>query len=141
MTDVNGGVSKNSFPLKVSKLLQRTDRSDGIVGTPMSTSLRIIGGAAPYHATVARNGLPAGVSFDTSTLVISGTPAESGSFSLVVDVTDNNGETLRTTYFFSVSNAVTGVTINNGGNLGTITARSSIRTNCLPAAPAVSTGR
>jgi len=118
VTDVNGAVSKQTFPLKVSKLALRTDNTDAILGTPMSTALRIIGGTAPYHATLIRGPLPAGVSFDTTTLTIGGTPAETGGFGPQFDITDNNGETLRVHYYFTVRNAVPGVSINNFWDLG-----------------------
>ena len=47
------------------------------------------GGATPY--TYAVSGLPAGLSFDTATRIISGTPTTLGSSTVTYTVTDANG--------------------------------------------------
>jgi hypothetical protein len=41
--------------------------------------------------------LPSGLTFDTGTLTVSGTPAENGGFRPIFLVTDANGQTLRVT--------------------------------------------
>ena len=84
----------------------------------------MIGGTAPYHATLISGPLPAGVTFDASTLTISGTPTEAGGFGPLFDITDNNGETLRAHYYFNVRNLVPGISINNFWDLGVITSGS-----------------
>ena len=124
VTDATGSVSKQTFPLRVSKLALRTDGTDAVLGTPMSTTLRVIGGTAPYHATMLRGTLPAGVSFDSTTLTIAGTPTETGGFGALFAITDNTGEPLQAHYYFTVRNGVPGISINNYWELGSITSGS-----------------
>ena len=75
---------------------------------PMSTTLRIIGGTAPYHATLVRGTAARRRDVRSSTLTIAGTPTETGGFGPLFDITDNTGETLRAHYYFTVRNGVPG---------------------------------
>ena len=71
--------------------------------------------------------LPAGLSLNPTTLVISGTPQESGSFSPVFTYTDNVGETLRIGTFFTINGAGNNfISISSGANLGSTTVGSAV---------------
>lgn len=61
------------------------------VGVPFSQALTVGGGyGAPYTFTLLSGTLPAGLSFDTSSGVISGTPTTIGSSSFTVRAFDNS---------------------------------------------------
>lgn len=64
--------------------------SNGIVGLPYSQTVNITGGTVPLTLAVA-GGLPPGLSFNTSTGEISGTPTQEGVNAFDVSVTDRAG--------------------------------------------------
>ncbi|HHQ4756325.1 TPA: putative Ig domain-containing protein, partial [Aeromonas hydrophila] len=64
--------------------------SNGSVGTAYSQTITATGGSAPYTYAITNGSLPAGLSLNTSSGVISGTPSASGTFNLTVTVTDAN---------------------------------------------------
>ncbi len=53
--------------------------ANGVVGTPFSVTLAATGGAWPYTYSVSAGALPAGLSLNPSTGVISGTPTKAAS--------------------------------------------------------------
>ena len=57
---------------------------------PDDATLQQLGGGTPPY-TIRVSGLPAGVSFDEATRIISGTPSEVGTTILIVTITDANG--------------------------------------------------
>ncbi len=62
-----------------------------IVGQPFATRLAATGGIGTYAFAVTGGALPAGLSFDTTTGVIVGTPLTAGKFPLQVSVTASGG--------------------------------------------------
>ncbi|GAB3791141.1 putative Ig domain-containing protein [Dyella agri] len=70
------------------------------VGAAYSQSFSASGGTAPY--TYAESGsLPAGMSWNTSTATLSGTPTQAGSFPITVQITDSSGGTGPYTHNFN----------------------------------------
>jgi len=65
------------------------------VGVPYSTSLAAAGGAAPYTWSIASGSLPAGLSLDAATGVVSGVPTASGPTAFAVRATDVTLPTAR----------------------------------------------
>ena len=127
VTDVNGKTATNTFPLRISTLTQTSTGLNGTIGAPYSTTLRAIGGSLPYSVALTSGLLPAGVTVNPTTLVVSGTPLESGSFSPVFSYTDNVGETLRLGTFFTINAAGNGfVSISTASNLGSTTVGSNV---------------
>ena len=84
-------------------------------------SLRVIGGTPGYTAAQSAGQLPAGLTLNGGTLVVSGTPAESGFFNATLVFTDTSSQTLRVTNYVSISNGTSPIVINTGANLGTAT--------------------
>jgi hypothetical protein len=77
----------------------------GALNVAYSTTLAASGGTLPYTWSIVGGSLPAGLSLNSSTGVISGTPAESGSFSFTVQVTDagNPGQSASKALSISVA--------------------------------------
>ncbi len=74
------------------------------VGSAFNATLSASGGDAPYTFNV--NSLPSGLSLNTSTGQISGTPTVAGAYSFTATVTDSNGATGSITYSGTVSVAL-----------------------------------
>jgi hypothetical protein len=64
--------------------------TSGDVGVPYSSALVATGGTAPYTFAIV-SGMPGGLSLNTSSGLITGTPTAAGSFSLTAKVTDAKG--------------------------------------------------
>jgi hypothetical protein len=82
--------------------------SNGKVGTAYSASLAISGGKAPYTYSISPGSLPPGLTLNTSTGVISGTPTTPGSYTFTSKVVDANGTSDTATCTI----VITGSTIN-----------------------------
>ena len=59
-------------------------------GQAFASTLRVAGGVPPFRFWIAQGTLPAGLSLNSSTGVISGVPAASGSFAFIVEATDSD---------------------------------------------------
>jgi len=69
--------------------------ASGTVGTAYSATLSAAGGTAPYTWSIARGTLPAGLTLNAATGVVSGTPTAPGNDHLLVTVTDANSVSAR----------------------------------------------
>jgi putative Ig domain-containing protein/all-beta uncharacterized protein len=121
VTDASGKTASNTFPLRITELLDYSNYGGGTIFTPYSGKLRIIGGTLPYTAAEIDGRLPAGLTFDPATFVVSGTPVENGSFGLNLLVTDSATHALRTGYYLSIGGGTRTIGINHGGDLGYVT--------------------
>ena len=65
------------------------DLTRGTVSAPYSFTLQKLGGASPYTWEIASGALPAGLTLNANSGVISGTPTEFGTFSFTVKLTDS----------------------------------------------------
>lgn len=73
------------------------------VGTPYSGALVVSGGTAPYTFALTSGPLPPGLSLNTSTGMISGTPTTAGSYPYAVKVTDSSGVVATATVSCSIA--------------------------------------
>jgi Putative Ig domain len=86
ITDAKGRTASLSFTITINALaISTTSLPNGTVGIAYSASVSATGGATPYTWTIT--GLPTGLSASGSS--ISGTPTQSGSFTITVKVTDS----------------------------------------------------
>ena len=84
----------------------------GLFGTAYSQTLSVVGGVAPYTLTIPANTLPAGLSFNAATGVISGTPTKVGTSNFTVTVTDaeNLQSTTTQNYTLTVVSSILTIT-------------------------------
>jgi hypothetical protein len=78
-----------------------------VSGTPITTltpSASVVGGGTV--ASWAQSGLPTGLSFDTTTGAVSGTPTTAGSYSVTLTATDSRGAQGTATFTWTITNTV-----------------------------------
>ncbi|WP_429931992.1 putative Ig domain-containing protein [Agrobacterium vitis] len=78
------------------------------VGTAYSETITASGGTSPYTYAVTSGTLPAGLSLNTSTGEISGTPTTAGSASFTISATDANSATSSASYSLAVAAGLPG---------------------------------
>ncbi|MGD9479398.1 putative Ig domain-containing protein [Shinella sp. G-2] len=76
--------------------------SEGVRGVAYSQTLAASGGMAPYAYAVTAGTLPAGLTLDAATGVISGTPSAAGSSGFTVTATDLNGASSAVAYSLAI---------------------------------------
>ncbi|MDW8412838.1 MAG: putative Ig domain-containing protein [Acidobacteriota bacterium] len=93
-TDTNGCPGSQSYTVTINCptiSLSPTSLPAGTVGTPYSVTLTASGGTAPYTFVLTLGTLPPGLTLNSVTGVISGTPTTAGTFTFRVRATDANG--------------------------------------------------
>ncbi len=111
-TDSGGYRDTASFTMTVAPALAITTASalpDGAAGAPYEAQLAATGGTAPYTWTVVPElgTLPAGVTLNTSSGRLSGTPSAAGNYSFSMRVDDAAGNSAVKRFTISISNALT----------------------------------
>ena len=95
-------VNDAGLPLSIST----TSLASGTVGVAYSQALAATGGITPYTWSVISGSLPAGLSLNTATGVISGTPTAAGSSSFTVRVSDANATTANRSLTLTINAAL-----------------------------------
>jgi hypothetical protein len=106
------------IPLSVTALDADYPSSSATRGTPYSSNFRALGGSGSYTWTLQSGSLPAGVTLNPSTGLISGTPLENGSFYptfLIASNTSSGSLQLKRSISLNV-NSPTNPQISMGGN-------------------------
>jgi subtilisin family serine protease len=86
-----------------SPVVSNPGNQTGTVGTPVSVTVSATGGTPPY--TWSATGLPAGVTINSGTGQMSGTPTTAGTYSVTVTVTDSASRTGSATFTWTISPA------------------------------------
>ncbi|RZK35439.1 MAG: hypothetical protein EOO90_29175, partial [Pedobacter sp.] len=104
-TDTKNCSTTATFTLTVTQSLALTPGAlpDGVTGTlyPTQTITAATGGTGPLTYTAV--GLPPGLSFNTTSREISGTPTQSGKYVIPITVTDVNGYSITSNYTLKVT--------------------------------------
>lgn len=74
-----------------------------VKGTSFTNTLTATGGTPPYSWQVATGALPAGISLNSTTGTLAGTPTTTGSFSATIQVTDSKSQTAQKALTFTVT--------------------------------------
>ena len=99
------------------------DAPDGVIGVSYSYGYTAHEGTAPYTAyAISAGALPSGITLNTSTGVISGTPTTAGSYSWTVRVTDTAGDTATLADSAEVPVVVRSINLNALTNSGSTSA-------------------
>jgi hypothetical protein len=87
-----------SITVNAQLTVTTTSLASGVIGTSYNQTLAAAGGITPYTWTVTTGSLPAGLSLNASTGVISGTPSGNvtGAIAFTVTVTDSESPTKKT---------------------------------------------
>ena len=100
LTVVNGGTGGGTsasltFTIVAPLSITTASLPGGNIGVAYSATLVAAGGTTPYTWSITAGTLPAGLTLNGSTGVISGTPTAAGSSSFTVQVTDATGALAR----------------------------------------------
>jgi large repetitive protein len=109
-TDAHGFTGKSAtYTIVISPPLtwSNTTLSAGTVGVSYSGAITASGGATPLTYSINSGALPAGLTFNTSTGAITGTPTAGGTYNPTFKVTDADGATLTSSAVALTINAPT----------------------------------
>ncbi len=104
-TDANSNVGSNAYTVTIGTTTLTVNPSslpNGTQGTAYNQSVTASGGAAPYVYALLSGALPTGLSLDTATGAITGTPSAGGSYSFSIQATDASSNTGSSAYTVSI---------------------------------------
>jgi Tol biopolymer transport system component len=90
----------------------------GVVGNAYTSTLSVTGGTAPFTWTLFGGVLPAGLSLNAGTGVVSGTPTAVENPTAVFTVTDSTGKTATGSVLFAIHTRTDRVSVNGSGTAG-----------------------
>ncbi len=107
-TDSNSATGSRSYTLTVNAAITVNPPSlpAGTVGAAYSTTINAAGGNGSYTFTVSAGALPAGLSLNTTSGTLSGTPTTAATSNFTITATDGNGVTGSRAYSITIGNAL-----------------------------------
>lgn len=93
--DSNGDTGTRAYALSIgtnSLTVNPASLPAAIAGSPYNQTVTATGGVGPYTYAIIAGSLPPGLTFNTSTGLISGIPTGQGTFSVTIQATDVNGD-------------------------------------------------
>ncbi len=127
ITDTTGGSATQPATLVIAAVpsLANTAPPSGQAAVAYSDALAVTGGTGPFTWAVSGGSLPPGLTLNTSTGLLSGTPTTAGLYSFTVRVTDSFGLTATQSLNVTVavgplviSASASASTVAQGANLG-----------------------
>lgn len=105
VTDANGLMATATCTISIPVPLSAScpSQSSIAIGVPYSGTITVTGGTPPYTFALTGGALPPGLTLNTSTGVISGTPTAAGTFNYQVTITDSVGNTFVLNCSFGIS--------------------------------------
>jgi hypothetical protein len=100
-----------SVPVNLSISTPAGALAGGVIGAPYSITLASVGGISPTTWSITQGALPAGLTLNAATGVISGTPTAPGSASITVKLTDSGSPALTATAAYTIAIAYPALTI------------------------------
>lgn len=98
-------------PVSCGMTLAPVRLASAAVGISYRQALAVTGGTAPYRYAIASGTLPPGVTLDSATGVVNGTPTAAGHYSATLAAIDSSfGCTVTRTYLFDVPGCITSAT-------------------------------
>ncbi len=109
VTDANSQTATQALSIVIATALTITTASlpSGTQNVAYSTTLAAAGGVTPYAWSLMTGTLPSGLSLNSSTGVISGTPTAAGTSNFTVKVTDANSQTATQALNIVIATALT----------------------------------
>jgi hypothetical protein len=104
-TDGNSATGSRAYIVTINPAITVNPSSlaNGTVGIAYSQTVSATGGTGTYTFTVSAGALPAGLTLNSGTGVVSGTPSASGSSSFTITATDGNSATGSRAYSASIA--------------------------------------
>jgi glucose/arabinose dehydrogenase len=108
-TDVNNCTGSRVYFIAVADIgcpvidLTPATLPDGVLNSPYNQTIVATGGTAPYTYAVSSGALPDGLSLDSATGLISGTPTAAGAFDFTIMATDANSCTGSRNYTININ--------------------------------------
>ncbi|WP_202920290.1 Ig-like domain-containing protein [Urbifossiella limnaea] len=97
-TDAFGSTGTRPYTLVVPLVLSPASLPDGTLGVVYSQAVTVAGGVAPYLFSVSAGALPDGLTLDTNSGTITGTPSVANTFNFTITATNGAGRSGSRSY-------------------------------------------